>query len=83
MTSSYRGDKWIGELLQGHPTQFHNMFRMSQAIFVDLLHDLECAHGLHGSSRTTSREEARDGEGAEEMIQLREQITDALMDEMN
>ncbi|KAL0903429.1 hypothetical protein M5K25_027806 [Dendrobium thyrsiflorum] len=22
----------------------------------NLLHDLECAHGLHGSSRTTSRE---------------------------
>ncbi|KAL0926211.1 hypothetical protein M5K25_002422 [Dendrobium thyrsiflorum] len=60
-----------------------------QAIFVDLLHDLECAHGLHGSSRTTKTEEngfnqeAQDGEGAEEMIHSREQITDALMDEMN
>ncbi|KAI0514065.1 hypothetical protein KFK09_010099 [Dendrobium nobile] len=56
MTSSYRGDSWIGELLQGHQTRFHNMFRMSQTIFVDLLYDLENVHGLHGSSRTTTRE---------------------------
>ncbi|KAI0494201.1 hypothetical protein KFK09_024332 [Dendrobium nobile] len=56
MTSLYRGDSWIGELLQGHPTRFHNMFRMSQTIFVYLLYDLENAHGLHGSSRTTARE---------------------------
>ncbi|PKU63223.1 hypothetical protein MA16_Dca011196 [Dendrobium catenatum] len=56
MISSYRGDKWIGELLDGHPTRFHNMFRMSQAIFLNLLKELECVHGLHGSSRTTSRE---------------------------
>ncbi|KAH0449331.1 hypothetical protein IEQ34_023131 [Dendrobium chrysotoxum] len=32
------------------------MFRMSQIIFVDLLHDLECVHGLPESSRTISRE---------------------------
>ncbi|PKU75620.1 hypothetical protein MA16_Dca016101 [Dendrobium catenatum] len=32
------------------------MFRMSQTIFLDLLNELECIHGLHGSSRTTSRE---------------------------
>ncbi|KAI0497272.1 hypothetical protein KFK09_020495 [Dendrobium nobile] len=56
MISSYKGDKWIGELLQGHPTRFHNMFCMSQAIFLDLLNELECVHSLHGSSRTTSRE---------------------------
>ncbi|PKU84043.1 hypothetical protein MA16_Dca010327 [Dendrobium catenatum] len=56
MTSSSRGDKWIGELLQGHPTRFHNMFRMSQTIFLDLLFELECVHHLHGSSRTTNRE---------------------------
>ncbi|XP_028556144.1 uncharacterized protein LOC114581025 [Dendrobium catenatum] len=56
LTSSSRGDKWIGELLHGHPMRFHNMFHMSQTIFLDLLYELECVHHLHGSSRTISRE---------------------------
>ncbi|XP_020597493.1 uncharacterized protein LOC110037237 [Phalaenopsis equestris] len=56
MTSSYIGDKWVGELLAGHPTRFCNMFRMTQAIFIDLLDLLVGSHGLHGSSRTNPRE---------------------------
>lgn len=35
---------------------FHNMFGMSQAIFVYLLNELHANYGIHGSSRTTSRE---------------------------
>lgn len=56
MTSEFIGDKWIGELLVGHPTRFHNMFRMSQVIFTDLCEELQMFHGLHGSKRTTVRE---------------------------
>ncbi|XP_020593532.1 uncharacterized protein LOC110033778 [Phalaenopsis equestris] len=56
MTSSYIGDKWVGELLAGHPTRFFNMFRMRKTIFIDLLELLMGAHDLHGSSRTTPRE---------------------------
>lgn len=37
-------------------THFHNMFRMSQRIFMDLLWVLCTSHGLHGSSRTITRE---------------------------
>ncbi|XP_020580980.1 uncharacterized protein LOC110025057 [Phalaenopsis equestris] len=56
MTSSNIGDKWIGELLNGHPISFANMFRMTKIIFLDLLSELRSLHGLRGSSRTTSRE---------------------------
>lgn len=56
LTSTFTGDKWIRDLLGGHPTRFHNMFRMSQQIFNDLLHELETFHNFHGSARTTARE---------------------------
>lgn len=56
MTSNFIGDKWVGELLQGHPIRFHNMFRMPKQIFIDLLDELKSHHGLHGSTRTSPRE---------------------------
>ncbi|KAK8957096.1 hypothetical protein KSP39_PZI000389 [Platanthera zijinensis] len=56
MTSKQTGDKWLGELLRGHPVRFHNAFRMTQEIFFDLLGTLEQNHGLQGSRRTASRE---------------------------
>ncbi|XP_020572647.1 uncharacterized protein LOC110019354 [Phalaenopsis equestris] len=56
MTSSYVGDKWVGEMLVGHPIKFSSIFRMSALIFMDLLHDLYCNHDLQGYSRTTTRE---------------------------
>ncbi|PKU62043.1 hypothetical protein MA16_Dca012152 [Dendrobium catenatum] len=56
MTSAQTGDKWVCELLHGHPNRFHNMFKMSQVIFIDLLSLLELSYGLHESRRTTTRE---------------------------
>lgn len=56
MTSTNTSDKWIRELLGGHPGRFHDTFRMSQQIFLDLLWKLEHDHGLKGSLRTTTRE---------------------------
>ncbi|XP_020571831.1 uncharacterized protein LOC110018753 [Phalaenopsis equestris] len=55
-TSSQFGDKWVAEMLGGHPTRFHNMFRMTQEVFTDLLAELVGSHGLHGSMRMTDRE---------------------------
>ncbi|XP_020591117.1 putative nuclease HARBI1 [Phalaenopsis equestris] len=56
MTSSFIGDKWVGEMLAGHPIRFSNIFRMTAPIFIDLLHELSRNHHLQGSSRTTTRE---------------------------
>lgn len=56
MTSSHIGDKWVGELLEGHPNKFHNIFRMSKAIFSNLLHEIKDSRWLHGSYRTSTRE---------------------------
>ncbi|KAI0523509.1 hypothetical protein KFK09_005904 [Dendrobium nobile] len=56
MTSNQTGDKWISELLLGHPVRFHNIFRMSQIIFNDLVCLLEEKHGIYGSRRTNIRE---------------------------
>ncbi|KAK8928574.1 hypothetical protein KSP39_PZI017946 [Platanthera zijinensis] len=56
MTSTQTGDKWVGELLAGHPTRFHIAFRMSPQIFTDLLYLLQTSYGLQGSQRTTARE---------------------------
>ncbi|XP_020596569.1 uncharacterized protein LOC110036459, partial [Phalaenopsis equestris] len=55
-TSSHFGDKWVAEMLVGHPTRFHNMFRMTHEVFTDLLAELVRSHGLHGSMRMTDRE---------------------------
>ncbi|XP_020586896.1 uncharacterized protein LOC110029112 [Phalaenopsis equestris] len=55
-TSSHFGDKWVAEMLVGHPTRFHNMFRMTQDVFTDLLAELIGSHGLNGSMRMTDRE---------------------------
>lgn len=56
MTSTLIGEKWITKLLNSHPEKFHNTFCMSQSIFLDLLTSLESCHGLHGSSKTTTKE---------------------------
>lgn len=56
MSSVFSGDKWVGELLHGAPRRFHNIFRMSPEVFVDLLATLQTSHHLQGSSRITSRE---------------------------
>ncbi|XP_020573311.1 uncharacterized protein LOC110019812 [Phalaenopsis equestris] len=55
-TSSYIGDKCVGEMLTGHPRRFSNMFRMTQEVFRDLLAKLSRSHGLLGSSRMTDCE---------------------------
>ncbi|KAI0491922.1 hypothetical protein KFK09_026184 [Dendrobium nobile] len=56
MTSNQTGDKWISEILFGHPVRFHNIFRMSQIIFNDLVCLLEEKHGIYGSRRTNIKE---------------------------
>ncbi|KAK8957066.1 hypothetical protein KSP39_PZI000735 [Platanthera zijinensis] len=56
MTSTQTGDKWFGELFAGHPIRFHDTFRMSQRIFIDLLQTLVQNHELAGSRRTCARE---------------------------
>ncbi|KAK8949408.1 hypothetical protein KSP39_PZI006186 [Platanthera zijinensis] len=56
MTSKQTGDKWLAELVGGHPVRFHNAFRMSKQIFFDLLQNLEQNYGLQGSRRMASRE---------------------------
>ncbi|KAK8960171.1 hypothetical protein KSP40_PGU020649 [Platanthera guangdongensis] len=56
MTSTHMGDKWVGELLTGHPMRFHIAFRMSPQIFTDLLYLLQTSYGLQGSQRITARE---------------------------
>ncbi|XP_020575313.1 putative nuclease HARBI1 [Phalaenopsis equestris] len=56
MTSTFVGDRWVSEMLSGHPIRFRNIFRMTRTIFMDLLNELCLNHGLHGSSRTLSRE---------------------------
>ncbi|PKU67252.1 hypothetical protein MA16_Dca015981 [Dendrobium catenatum] len=56
MKADKSGDRWVRDLLCGHPVRFHNIFRMSQVIFTDLLCKLESLYGLCGSHRTTTRE---------------------------
>lgn len=56
MTSNQTGDKWFGELFAGHSVRFHNMFRMTQQVFIDLLQTLVQSHGLAGSRRICARE---------------------------
>ncbi|KAI0503610.1 hypothetical protein KFK09_014544 [Dendrobium nobile] len=56
MTSAQTGNKWISELIFGHPVRFHNIFRMSQIIFNYLVCLLKSKHGMHGSHRTNIKE---------------------------
>ncbi|KAK8926070.1 hypothetical protein KSP39_PZI018551 [Platanthera zijinensis] len=56
MTSKQTGEKWVAELLEGHPGRFFDNFRMSKQIFCDLLILLEESYGLKGSRRTATRE---------------------------
>ncbi|KAK8936363.1 hypothetical protein KSP39_PZI013888 [Platanthera zijinensis] len=56
MTSKQTGEKWMAELLTGHPDRFFDNFHMSKQIFLDLLILLEESYGLKGSRRTATKE---------------------------
>ncbi|KAF8229581.1 hypothetical protein L208DRAFT_1145844, partial [Tricholoma matsutake] len=56
-TSILTGQRWLDELLTGHPSRFWRQFGMQHFVFRKLLHELEHKCGLHNTKHVTSEEQ--------------------------
>ncbi|KAJ3753913.1 hypothetical protein EV360DRAFT_21608, partial [Lentinula raphanica] len=56
LTSILTSQKWIQELLCGHPGRFHEQFGMSKLVFLRLLRELMSTGYLHNTRQVTAIE---------------------------
>jgi hypothetical protein len=56
-TSILTGQRWINELLKGHPDRFHEQIGMRKHVFRRLLKELQLYHGLQDSKYVRAEEQ--------------------------
>lgn len=56
-TSILTGQRWINELLKGHPDRFHEQIGMRKHVFRLLLNELQLYHGLQDSKYVCAEEQ--------------------------
>ncbi|KAJ7751618.1 hypothetical protein B0H16DRAFT_1839949, partial [Mycena metata] len=56
-TSWQTGQRWINELLNGHPDRFRRAFGMSRHVFLKLIQVLRLKSGLRPTKHVTCQEQ--------------------------
>jgi hypothetical protein len=56
-TSILTGQRWLEELLNGHPTRFYNQLGMKKLVFCRLLLELRVKSGLHDTKHVKAEEQ--------------------------
>ncbi|KAJ6456817.1 hypothetical protein C8R47DRAFT_958942, partial [Mycena vitilis] len=56
-TSWQTGQRWLDELLQGHPDRFRRAFGMSRLVFLKLIQSLRLKCGLSPTRHVSSEEQ--------------------------